>query len=113
MLVFVDRAADAVLLTVDAALLGLGQMAVVLRHVSFFAVLHCGFTLFQMGGLLGVQFAVGDSVANALLLACFATIDLIDARMAGIDDPGAGTGSIGIGLSSSGTGDHQSTDCQG
>ena len=52
MLILVDRLADTVLLTVDAALLGLGEMAVVLRHIFLFAVLDAGFTLFEVGGLL-------------------------------------------------------------
>jgi hypothetical protein len=51
-LVFVDALADAVLLTVDPFLFGLGQMAVVLRHVFIFAILHAGLALLQVGCLL-------------------------------------------------------------
>lgn len=95
MFVFIDRLADAVLLTVDAVLFGLGQMAVVSRHVFLFAVLDGGFALLKIRGLLRAQLAAGNAIGNALLLVSFASIDLIYARMTGIDDSGAGTGSCG------------------
>jgi hypothetical protein len=52
MLVFVDALADPVLLTIDPFLLGLGQTAVVLRHVLLFTVLHTGLALLEVSRLL-------------------------------------------------------------
>jgi len=54
-LVFIDALADAVLLAVDSALLTLGKVAVVRRHIFLFAVLNAGFALFEVRGLLRVQ----------------------------------------------------------
>ena len=112
MLVLIDALADSVLLAIDPFLLGLGEMAVVLRHVFLFAVLHAGFALLEVGCLLRIQFPALDAVANALLLFCLAAIDLIDARMAGIDNARARTGSRSCGLSRGGTSDHKATNCQ-
>ena len=92
MLVFVDGVADAILLAIDAVLLGLGEMTVVRRHIFLFAVLNIRLTLFEIGGLLRAQLAALDAIADALLLVFFATVDLVHARMAGIDDAGAGAG---------------------
>jgi len=83
-LIFVDALADPVLLAIDPALLGLGQMAAVLRHISLFAVLHVGFTLFQIGRLMRVQFSVLDAIANALLLV-FLRADSLHSRADGRD----------------------------
>ena len=46
MLIFVDRVADPILLAVDAFLLGLGEVAVVRRHIFLFAILDARLTLF-------------------------------------------------------------------
>ena len=114
MLVFVNRLADAVFAVIQVALLGLGEMAIVLRHVFLLGLLQIGFAVLEICTLLRIQLAVFDAISDALLLASFATIDLIDARMARIDHARAGAGRVaGCGLSSSGTSDHQSTDCQG
>src|ERR1035438_10124168 len=86
MLVLVYALADPVLLTIDPFLLGLGEIAVVLRHVLLLAVLHTGLALLEIGRLLRVQFAARDAVANALLLVFLATVHFIDPRMAGIDN---------------------------
>jgi len=85
-LVLVDALADPVLLTIDPFLLGPGQMAVVLRHVFLFTVLHAGLALLEVSSLLRVQLPALDAVANALLLILFAAVHLIDARMTGIHD---------------------------
>lgn len=111
MFVFRDALADPVLLTIDAALLALGQMTVVLRHVGLFAVLHGGLAVLEIGRLLRVQLAAADAVGDALLLILFAAVDLINARMTGIDDARPRSGS-GCGLSRGGTGDHKSPHCQ-
>src|ERR1700682_2872358 len=112
MLVLIDALADPVLLAIDPFPLGLGEMAVVLCHVFLFAVLHTGLALLEVGRLLRIQFPALDAVANALLLLCLAAIHLIHARMAGIDNARARSRSRICGLSRSGTGDHESTDCQ-
>src|ERR1700688_5216752 len=98
MLVLIDALADPVLLTIDPFLLGLGEMAVVLRHVFLFAVLHTGLALLEVGCLLRIQFPALGAVANALLLLCLGAIYLIDARMAGSDHAGPRPGSASCGL---------------
>ena len=90
MLVLVNGLADAVLLPVDALLLGLREMAVVRCHVFLFAVLHTGLTLFEVRSLLRTQLVVGNAIGNSPLLVRFALIDLVYARMAGIDNSGSG-----------------------
>ncbi len=112
MLVLVDALADPVLLTIDPFLLGLGEMAVVLRHVLLFAVLHAGLALLEVGGLLRIQFAPVDPVANALLLFLLAVVHLIHARVAGIDNARARSRSNICGLSGGGSSDHKSPNCQ-
>ena len=88
MLVLVDAAADAVLLAIDAALLALGEMAVVFRHVRLFALLNARFALFKIGRFLRSQRAVFHAIANALLLVFLTLVDFIDARMTRIDNAG-------------------------
>lgn len=85
-----DGAADAVLLTIQAALLGLGQVAVVLRHVPLFAVLQVGFPGLKTRSLPGIQGAVPHAIGNTPLLVTFAGVDFIHARMTGIDYTRAG-----------------------
>jgi hypothetical protein len=88
--VLVDRLADAVLLAVDASLLGLREMTVVRRHIFLFAVLDARLTLFEVGGLLRAQLAALDAIGNAPLLVFFALVDLIHTRMARINDARSG-----------------------
>lgn len=90
MFVSVDRAADAILLAVNAALLGLGQMAVVRCHIFLLAFLYASFALFEIGGLLRRKLAIFHAFANALLLTGLTTIHLIDAGVLGIDDSRTG-----------------------
>lgn len=84
--VFVDALADAVLLTIDPALLRLGEVAVVLGHISLFAILHIRLALFEVRRLLCAQFTAADAVRDALLLVLFASVDFIHTRMARIDN---------------------------
>src|ERR1700690_3156258 len=72
MLVFVDALADAVLLAIDPSLFRLREMTIVLCHILLFAILHAGLALFEVGGLIGIQFAVLHAIGDALLLALFA-----------------------------------------
>jgi ABC-type glucose/galactose transport system permease subunit len=84
--VFRDALADAVLLTIDYPLLCLGEMAVILRHVSLFAILHAGLAIFQVGSLLRGRRFVLHAIANALLLVFFARVNFVNPRMARIDN---------------------------
>ena len=102
-LVFGDALADPVLLAIDSSLFSFRQMAVVLRHVSLFAVLHSGFAIFEIGCLLRVQLAAADALGNTLLLIFFPLIHFIHARMTRIDNARARSRG-GCGLSRSGTG---------
>ena len=88
-----DAPADPVLLAIDSSLLGLGEMAVVLRHIRLFTVLHAGLAILQVGSLSRAQRAILDTVANALLLVFLAVVHFVHTRMAGIDNPRARTGS--------------------
>lgn len=54
-LVLVDAPADVVLAAIQLALFGLGQMAIVLRHIRLLLLLHAGFPLLQIGSFLRAQ----------------------------------------------------------
>lgn len=94
-LVFIDTFANSVLLTINPFLLGLREMAVVLCHVPLFAILYARFALFEVGGLPRIQLSTLKAIGDALLLPSFTTIDLVHARMAGIDDSGTRARRIG------------------
>src|ERR1700674_4179836 len=111
-LILVDALADAVLLTIDPFLLGLGEVAVVLRHVLLFVVLHAGLALLEMRCLLRIQFPALHAVANTPLLVLLPSVHFIDARMAGIDNARARSRSSSCGLSRGGASEHKSPDCQ-
>jgi hypothetical protein len=100
-LVFVNALADAVLLAVDAILFRLGQVAVVFRHVFLLAILNRGFPLLEIRRLLRVQRSVLHPVGDTILLVLFALVDLVNARMAGINYTRArarsGAGGLGSG----------------
>ena len=86
MLVPVDAPTDPILSPIDPVLLGLGQVAIVRRHVPFLAVLHAGFPFLQIAGFFRSQGAILDAVGDAVLLVGFATVYPIHARVARIDD---------------------------
>lgn len=86
MLVFVNALADPVLLTIDAFLFGLRQMAVMSRHIFLFAILYGGLALLEISGLLRIQLAALHAVRDALLLIFFAAIHLVHTRMSRIDN---------------------------
>src|SRR5208337_420155 len=113
MLVLVDFGALTVGFLVELLLVLLGEVAVVLGHISLFVVLQTLLALFQVGSLPRRQLVVLDAVGNAVLLVLFALIDLIDPRMAGINLARAGAGSVAVlGLSRGSTDSHQTTHCQ-
>jgi len=110
-LVPVDAPTDPILLPINSVLLGLGQVAIVRRHVPLLAVLHAGFALLQIAGFFRSQGAVLDAVGDAVLLVGFAAVYLIHAGMARIDDARSGTRS-GCGLGDRGARKHQTSNCQ-
>jgi len=113
MFVVRDALAHAIGFMVELALVALGEVAVVLRHVSLFVVLQALFAAFEARRLSRLELAVLYAIGNAVLLVRFALIDLIDARMAGIDLSSAGARSVaGLGLSRGRSDQHQTACCQ-
>ncbi len=112
-LVVIDALAHTVGLAVELALVLLGEVAVVLRHVLLLIVLEALFAAFETARLALGQLAALFALSDAGLLAGLATVDLIDARMTRIDLSRAGAGCVaGLSLSSGGSGNHQTTHCQ-
>ena len=110
-LILIDAIAHAIGFAVELPLICLGQMAIVRSHVSFFVVLQALFALFEVGSLSGRQLAVLYTVGDAVLLVSFATVDLVDTWMAGIELVRTSAGSVGL-LRSGGTEEHQATHCK-
>jgi hypothetical protein len=106
-LVLVDTLAHVIRFAIEMALVLLGQMAVVLRHVFLFIVLQALFTALQAPGFSRSKLATLNAVGDAVLLVRFALINLIDPRMTGIDL--AGSGARGVVFVRSGSGKHQTT----
>jgi hypothetical protein len=104
--------AHVVRFAIELALVLLGQMAVVLRHVALFIVLQALFAALEMSGLSGRQLTVLYSVCDPVLLICFAAVDLVHARMLRIHLIRACTGRV-LSLSRSRSGDHQTSYYQG
>ena len=111
MLIVVDALAHVIGFAVELALVGLGEMAVVLGHVFLFVVLQMLLTFFQVRGLPRGQLTVLNPVGNPVLLASFAAIDLVDPRVSGIDLVCARAGSVAV-LRSRRSDEHQTADCQ-
>ena len=84
-LLTMDAAALAVLFAVELALLGFGEVAIVVSLIDGLAVFEFLFALFQVVDLPRGQRTVLDAVLNSPLLAIFAAVDLIDPRVAGIN----------------------------
>ena len=96
---------------VELALILFRQMAIVFGHIFLLVILQALLALFEMRGLSGLQLAILNSIGDSILLIRFAAIDLVDARMTGIDLPGSGARSVGL-LRSGGTDEHQTTHCK-
>src|SRR4029077_6785645 len=109
--VFVDAAADAILLAIDPLLFGLSQVTVVRGHVFLLTVLHAGLALLQIAGLFRAQGAIVDAVGDAILLASFAAVYLINPGVARIDNARSSARG-GCGLGNGGAGKYQAADCQ-
>ncbi len=100
--VVVDPFAHVVGFMVELVLILLGEMAVVSSHITFFVVLQALLAVLQAGGLSRLQLSVLNSVGDPILLIGFASVDLIHARMAGVDLARTGAGRVALRLSSSG-----------
>lgn len=106
-----DPLAHVIGFAVQLALILLRQMAVVLRHVSFFIVLQALLAMLQAARFPGRELAALHTVGNPLLLVCLPMIDLVDARMPRIDLACTGSGRVGI-LGSGGPHRHETTHCK-
>src|SRR5271165_1154341 len=93
-LIFVNLVALAIGFAVELALVLLGQVSVVLGHVRLFVVLQALFAALQVRGLSRRQLVVLHAIGDAVLLVLFPLVDLVDARMAGIDLARTGAGSV-------------------
>ncbi len=107
MLVFVDGLAHIVLSLVETVLLSLSQMSVVSGHISLLRIFNFLLTVFNTRSLSRCERAVLDAIRDAVLLVRLAAIDLVDARMTGID-----LSRTGLRLSRGGANKHQTTRCQ-
>lgn len=74
-----------VLLTVELVLLRLGQVTIVLRHISLFFVLDMVFASFQVRGFTRTERAVLNAARNSLLLILCPAIYFVNAGMARIN----------------------------
>ncbi len=86
-----DAIAHVIGLAVELALVLLGEMTVIFRHVFLFVVLQTLFTVFQTRRLSGRELAVLNAVGDAVLLTGLAAVDLVHARMTRIDLPRSGS----------------------
>jgi hypothetical protein len=111
--VFIYLPAGMVLLSVELALLALGQVTVVGGHIPLLLIVDVLFLTFHVRGLSGRHSAILLAVGNAVLLILFAAVDFVDARMTGINyaRPRAGCVAV-LGLSSGGANHHKTTHCQ-
>lgn len=85
MLLAVNRPAIAILLAIQAMLIALRQFSAVACNHSVFAGLESRLALLQVGALLRGQLSGFHALVDALLLIGLALVDLIDARMSGVD----------------------------
>jgi hypothetical protein len=89
------RTAHVIGFAIELSLILLGKMAVVVGHVLLFVVLEALFAFFKAGRLSRRQLVVLDAICDPVLLIRLALINLIHARMAGIDLARAGR-SVGV-----------------
>ena len=111
MFVSVDALAHVVGLMIELALVFPGEMSVVLGHIALFVILQALFAALQARSLPGRELTVFYPVGNATLLVGFTSVDLIHARMAGIDLACTGAGSV-LSLRSGRSNNHQTTHCK-
>lgn len=83
--VFRDAGAHMIRFAIELALVFLCEMTIVLGHKSLLVILQAFFATLQPPRLCGRELAILDTVRDSFLLVGFAAIDLVDARMSGID----------------------------
>src|SRR5579863_2855616 len=110
-LVGINALAHMVGFMIELALVVLREMAIILSHIAFFVILQALFAALQMGSLAGREFVVLHAVGDAILLVGFTAVDLIHARMAGIDLARPGAGRV-LSLRSGRSDNHQTTHCK-
>lgn len=108
MLVFVDALTHVVGFAIELALVLGGKMTIVLGHVFLFVTLKPLFAAFQPLGFSGRELPALYAVGDPVLLLLFALIDLVHARVTGINIARSRTSSIVL-LRSSGSDKHQAT----
>ncbi len=113
MLVFVNLLAGFVLFFVELLLLGFGQVTIVSGHVGFFLVVDVLLAIFQMRSLPRGQSTVLFAIGDAILLVLLAAIDLVNARMTGIDLSRACAGCVAVlGMSRGDANKHKASHCK-
>src|ERR1700758_694441 len=96
---------------IERALIFLREMAIILSHIALFVILQTLFPALQMGSLTGREFIVLHAVGDSILLVGFTAVDLIHARIAGLDLARPGAGSV-LSLRSGRSDNHQTTHCK-
>ncbi len=108
MFIFVNLPARFVLLFIELILLALGQVPVVGGHVGLLLILDVLFAILQMSSLSGCELVVLHAIRDAILLVLLASVNLVDARMTGIDSSRTCT----LGLSRGEADCHETARCQ-
>ena len=100
--IFRDSRAHAISFAIELALVLPGEVAVVFGHIAFLISLQASFTAFETAGFTRRELLVLYAIADTPLLIGFAAIDLVYARMSGINPPRSGSGCFAVlGLSRS------------
>ena len=94
--IFSDARAHVIGFAIELALVLLGEMAVVFGHIAFLIFLQALFTAFQTTGFTRRELPILYAIGDTLLLIGFAVIDLVHARMSGIDSPRSGSGCFAV-----------------
>jgi len=83
--VFGDAVAHMIGFAIELALVLLCEMTIVLGHESLLVILQAFLATLEPAGLCRRELAIFNAVGDSFLLIGFAAIDLVDARMSGID----------------------------
>ena len=70
---------------IELALVFLCEMTIVLGHESLLVILQTFFSTLEPAGFCRRELAIFHAVRDSFLLIGFAAIDLVDARMSGVD----------------------------
>lgn len=94
--IFGDARAHAIGFAIELALVPLGEVAVVFGHIALLISLQAFFTAFQTTGFPRRELPILYAIPDTPLLVGFAAIDLVHARMSGIDPPRSGSGCVAV-----------------